>query len=143
MAPLSGPIARVFRHPDIHPSAHIIGSAALSSDSILMYESIAALNAAKPAQPTAIACGPPPFARNAPVMHPAATPLLSSFFALKPSITHSVPANSAPMYPKFFAELNEALPISLNPILSCSFNGIEGMLPVPTPPGIPEESGVS
>lgn len=40
-----------------------------------------------------------------------------------PSITHSVPANMAPIMPKFFAELNDREPISLKPRRNCSRMG--------------------
>lgn len=99
------------------------------SPGILMYESMAALNAAKPAQPTRAACGPAFAPSMPPVMHPAAMPFVRSFFArycsliyqrlsphssfqkrhrgmiITPSMQHSVPANMAPINPKFFAEL--------------------------------------
>ena len=92
-----------------------------------MYVSIAALNAAKPAHPSAAACGPA-FAPNAPpVMHPAATPFVTSFFARScilvshsmstrgfashpeksshtPSIPHSVKAKIIPTVPKPLAD---------------------------------------
>lgn len=114
------------------------------SDGILMYESIAALKAAKPAQPIAAACGPALAPRRPPVMHPAAMPFFRSFFAryfrhvickqqfafwytsegkLTPSMQHSVPANIAPTKPKFFAELKDRAPMSLKPLRSCSRTG--------------------
>lgn len=40
-----------------------------------------------------------------------------------PSIKHSVPANIAPIMPKFFAELNDLAPISLKPRRNCSRTG--------------------
>jgi hypothetical protein len=59
----------------------IIGSLPTSSAGMRIYASIAAENAAKPAHPSAAACGPPPLAKNPPVKHPAATPFPRSFFA--------------------------------------------------------------
>jgi hypothetical protein len=59
----------------------IIGSLPTSSAGMRIYASIAAENAAKPAHPSAAACGPPPLARKPPVKHPAATPFPRSFFA--------------------------------------------------------------
>lgn len=114
------------------------------SDGILMYESMAALKAAKPAQPIAAACGPALAPSRPPVIHPAAMPFLRSFFAryyihithwykrryqyfrengLTPSIQHSVPANIAPTKPKFFALLTDLTPISLKPLRNCSRTG--------------------
>lgn len=101
---------------------------------------MAALKAAKPAQPTAAAWGPALLASIPPVIQPAATPFLMSFFAryyidvkiseapagfkqsmmTTPSMQHSVPAKIAPTSPKFFAELKDLVPISLNPLRSCS-----------------------
>jgi hypothetical protein len=52
-----------------------------SSLGIRKYASIAALNAAKPAHPKAAACGPAFAASTPPVIQPAATPFLISFFA--------------------------------------------------------------
>jgi len=92
-----------------------------------MYASMAALNAAKPPQPRAAACGPVTsyvisvgvldyqriervdspalYAKAPPVIHPAATLLVRSDFARNPSIQHSVPEYIVPINAKFFAEL--------------------------------------
>ena len=48
-----------------------------------------------------------------------------------PSIQHSVPAKMDPTRPKFFALLQLALPISLNPCRSWSFTGSFVMASVP------------
>jgi len=59
--------------------------------------------AAKDAQPIHIALGPPLCAKMAPVVHPAYILLYMSCRALIFSMTHSEPANKAPMAPKPFA----------------------------------------
>lgn len=58
-------------------------------------------NTAKPAHPKHMATGPCRAARTAPVTHPPATGLTISCFALLFSITHSIPAYTAPTAPKF------------------------------------------
>lgn len=68
----------------------------------------------KPPHPSAAACGPPSLPIS-PVIHPALTEFFQSFFALKPSMQHSVPANIAPINPKFFAEEYEREPMSRKP----------------------------
>lgn len=96
-----------------------------SSLGILIQASIAALNAANPAHPTAAACGPPCLANIAPVKHPAAAPFAMSFLALSPSMPHSIPLNNAPTVPKFLAVLNERAPMSLKPMRTCCRQGRE------------------
>ena len=97
------------------------------SPGMRIYASMAALNAAKPAHPRAVACGPALYARAPPVKHPAATLFWRSDFALKPSIQHSVPAYMAPMRAKFFADERERDPMSFMPARSCSRKGSEEM----------------
>jgi len=90
-----------------------------SSSGIRIYTSIAALKAAKPAQPTATACGPAFLARIPPVIHPPQSPLYKSFFARKPSIAHSVPENMAPILAKFLPDEMDDRYMSRRPSLSC------------------------
>jgi hypothetical protein len=96
-----------------------------SSFGILNHASIAALNAAKPAHPMAMAWGPPFLASTPPVRQPAAMPLVMSFFALNPSIPHSMPLNNAPTVPKPFAVDQDRLPMSRKPEASCFRSGKE------------------
>lgn len=114
-----------------------------SSLGCLMYASIAALNAANAAQPPTTACGPAFLARMPPVRHPAAMPLTRSFFARRPSMPHSIPENRPPTLPKFFAMLQDRVPMSLKPILSCWRRGSEVTAGWPLAPwrGLPK--GVS
>ena len=91
-----------------------------SLSGILIYASMAAEKAAKPAQPRAAACGPALYAKAPPVRHPAATEFVKSLFARYPSIQHSVPLYMAPISMKFLAELYDRFPMSLKPALICS-----------------------
>lgn len=95
----------------------------VQSDGMRIYASIAALNAAKPTQPAAAACGPALAPKIPPVMQPAAMPFLMSFFARSPSMQHSVPEKRAPTMPKFFADDHDREPISFKPRRSCSRHG--------------------
>lgn len=104
----SSPLCRFF-----HPGC------SYSSDGMRIYASMAALNAAKPAHPAAAACGPAFAPRIPPVIQPAVTLLVRSFFARSPSMQHSVPEYRAPTMPKFFAEDHERAPMSLKPWRSC------------------------
>jgi hypothetical protein len=96
------------------------GPSTQSDSGLRIYASIAALNAANPPQPSAAACGPALNANAPPVIHPATTLFVRSFFALSPSIAHSVPLYAAPMIMKFFAEEYDLDPISFNPLRSWS-----------------------
>lgn len=93
------------------------------SDGILIYASMAAENAAKPTHPAPAACGPAFAPKIPPVMQPAVTLLVRSFFARSPSMQHSVPEYSAPTMAKFLAEENDRDPMSLKPRRTCSRHG--------------------
>lgn len=62
-------------HFPVHPSTSYAIGLLRSSSGMRIYASIAAENTAKPAHPTATACGPAFLARIPPVIHPPATPL--------------------------------------------------------------------
>lgn len=94
------------KEPPLNNSTTLPNSFTLpqSESGIRIYASIAALKAANPPHPNAIACGPAFRARIAPVIHPAATLFVRSLFALNPSIQHSVPEYTAPTTMKFLAD---------------------------------------
>ena len=88
-----------------------------------MYASMAALKTAKPAHPTATACGPAFLAKIPPVKQPPATPLYKSFLARRPSMAHSVPENIAPTLAKLRPLEIEDLYMSRRPARSCCRSG--------------------
>lgn len=99
-----------------HPLTTVIRK---EEEKLTIYASIAAENTAKPAHPTAAACGPAPLANTPPVMHPPATPFQMSFLARSPSIAHSVPLKTAPTFAKFLPDDLDDWYMSRRPCLSC------------------------
>ena len=93
---------------------------------------MAAENTANPAHPTAAACGPAFLANTPPVIQPPATPFHMSFFALRPSIVHSVPLNIAPTLAKLRPLESEERYMSFRPARSCWRRGrsVRGTLAV-------------
>jgi len=93
---------------------------------------MAALKTAKPAHPTATACGPAFLANIPPVKQPPATPLYRSFLARRPSIAHSVPEKIAPTLAKLRPLEIEDRYISRRPARSCWRRGrsVSGTVPV-------------
>jgi len=103
----------------IHSLLHYITGHLLSFSGLLIHHSIPTLKAANPTALHRTAVGPCFLASNAPVMAPAATALFMSFFPLRLSTQHSVPANNNPMVPKFLPDETAVRRMSWKPILSC------------------------
>ena len=88
-------------------------------------------NAAKPAPPSSIACGPCLIARAAPETNPANIELYISFFARIRSNAHSEPENTAVMTAKFLLQLTALRPMVRPVALNSCATGLLGAIGTP------------